>query len=1235
MKSFLAVIFLLVVSLETKAGTTWSHSPFEQKVFIENKGQFPEKLTGVKEKIFFCAVSGGVNIYFTQTGIIYGMDELKGKQESGILKKNEEEYKPEEETEMIHHLVTMRWMRGNPGVEPEAEDKVQFYYTYSYDPNEINEGIKANAYKKIVYKNLCPGIDMEFTFPEEGKSGIKYSFILHPGANPADIKMQWNGESISQDASGNIIIKSSFGDFIDHTPKTFYADNYQSIPSSFSVKNNWVSFNVGQPETCPHPLTDSVIFRSNLKPETIIIDPWISNPTFTTNKAYDVNYDFSGNVYVYGSGTPGTVSTPGNPFQLAKFNNAGVLQWIFNAASIALPGNFYGDFAVNQKTGSGYLAQGLNNTTGAKVIKVNSLGAQTAVSAGLLAMREIWRMDYNYCNGTILAGGGGTSTPSNQAFILDTNLVNITPVQVVSPNPEIDAALLSTDKYSNFAYMLFARQFFSGSPSLDNLLIKCPLPNLVPVSWSVLTQHTFVEVSSVTYYLPIMGQRGNGFNGIAISPNYVYTYDGGEIKKWDKANGNFISSLNVSPTLFTWGGIDADECDNLYVGINKDIKVYDASWNLTATYNLSDVIYDLKLSKTKQYLYACGANFASQIDLPPSQPPIQASATPATCSTCNGTATVNVCNTNAFSYLWMPGGQTTATITGLCGGTYSVTVISGCDVLLSDAITVPSIGTGPGFSLTPSSTGASCGSSNGSASVTINGGTSPYTYNWNPGGQTTALATGLGAGNYSVIVTDNNGCTNAQSVTVASAGNITAAAGPNSTICTGQTVMLTATGGGNYSWSNGNTNATINVSPTASANYTVTVSNGACSGTAVVSVTISPPPVASASGTTICSGQNATLTASGGGNYSWSNGTTPIAIGATITVSPTASTTYSVIVSLGICADTASATVTVNPSPTVSVSGNIMLCTGDIATLTASGSNNYSWSNGSSATTINVSPSATTNYTVTTSNGSCSSSTAIMVVVSPPPIASANGITICAGQTAILTASGGGTYSWSNGATTSSITITPTAAATYSVIVSIGSCSDTAGASVTVNPSPTAAAWSNITITQGQSTTLAASGGGTYLWSNGANDSMITVFPLVTTIYCVTVTQTNPIAIGCIDTACVNVYVEPIDCSYDDDQLFVPDAFSPNNDTKNDVLGVYYPNISCIKEFMFIIYDRWGEKVFSATGGPASGGEAMNSLWDGTYKGKLMNTAVFVYYMKIIFITGNETVRKGNISLIQ
>ncbi|OEJ98687.1 hypothetical protein A8C32_05680 [Flavivirga aquatica] len=138
-------------------------------------------------------------------------------------------------------------------------------------------------------------------------------------------------------------------------------------------------------------------------------------------------------------------------------------------------------------------------------------------------------------------------------------------------------------------------------------------------------------------------------------------------------------------------------------------------------------------------------------------------------------------------------------------------------------------------------------------------------------------------------------------------------------------------------------------------------------------------------------------------------------------------------------------------------------------------------------------------------------------------------VTICDGDSTILTASGGTTYLWSTGETTASIMVNPSVTTTYMVTVSNSSSSDNDDVIVTVNTSPVADAGSDVTITEGDSTTLTASGGGAYLWSTGETIASIIVSPTVTTTYTVTVTQG-----GCSDSADVIITVNPLGggCTY-------------------------------------------------------------------------------------------------------
>jgi gliding motility-associated-like protein len=168
------------------------------------------------------------------------------------------------------------------------------------------------------------------------------------------------------------------------------------------------------------------------------------------------------------------------------------------------------------------------------------------------------------------------------------------------------------------------------------------------------------------------------------------------------------------------------------------------------------------------------------------------------------------------------------------------------------------------------------------------------------------------------------------------------------------------------------------------------------------------------------------------------------------------------------------------------------------------------------------------------------------------------------------------------------------------------------------SPGPTANAGIDVTIVSGTSTTLTATGGGTYAWSTGETTSSITVTPSTTTDYCVTVTDGN----GCSDSSCVRVTVDII-CG----ELFVPNAFSPNGDLNNDVFRVKI-DPACVLEMSLSVYDRWGEKIIELTD--------PNQVWDGTFKGKQLDNAVFVYYLNITLTNSSEQIKKsGNVSLIK
>jgi len=269
------------------------------------------------------------------------------------------------------------------------------------------------------------------------------------------------------------------------------------------------------------------------------------------------------------------------------------------------------------------------------------------------------------------------------------------------------------------------------------------------------------------------------------------------------------------------------------------------------------------------------------------------------------------------------------------------------------------------------------------------------------------------------------------------------------------------------------------------------------------------------------------------------------------------------------------------------------------------------------------------NYTLNVVDISgCPGSTTVTIGEDPFTVAATSNSPVCEGQTISFTASGGSVYNWSGPGGFSSNAQNPSItnaelsdAGTYYVTISSPPCIDSVSFEVIVNPSPTADAGIDQTITYGQSIQLDGSGGGTYAWYptatlNNPNIQNPMATPVATTTYILTVTN----AFNCSASDSVTITVEHIT-----GEIFVPNIFSPNSSNHdNSMVYVYGPNI---KEMKFFIYNRWGEKVFESN--------KQSQGWDGTFKGKPVNPGVFTYYLEVIFLDDSEETFSGNITLVR
>jgi hypothetical protein len=298
---------------------------------------------------------------------------------------------------------------------------------------------------------------------------------------------------------------------------------------------------------------------------------------------------------------------------------------------------------------------------------------------------------------------------------------------------------------------------------------------------------------------------------------------------------------------------------------------------------------------------------------------------------CNGsnTGTATVVPAGApgpFTYVWAPTGGNAATASGLTAGNYDVTITSanGCSIVKNFTISEPAV-----LTVTPSQTNTSCNSgTNGSATVSVTGGTGAYTYVWAPTGGSAATASGLGAGTYTVTVKDANLCETTQSFTITEPAALIATSSQTNVSCNGGTngsATVSTTGGtGAYSyvWSpTGGSAATA--SGLNAGTYTVTITDAnLCQTTAIV--TITEPNVLSATTSQInvsCNGQSdatATVNATGGTGvytYAWS----PTG-GSAATASGLSAGTYTVLVTdENSCSVTKTVNISVTPDITAPV----------------------------------------------------------------------------------------------------------------------------------------------------------------------------------------------------------------------------------------------------------------------------------------------------------------------------
>lgn len=477
----------------------WRVNPSDEKIFIENRGQFDTALKN-NSKVLFGADLGNIKAYFTANGLTYRYDDYP-KQKLDGNKKGEE--KEEEEREARKnpktHYLSFTWEGANPNVTVEAVEKRSDYYIY---PTGLSSSFQANLFKKIIYRDLFPGIDIEYIFPEGKEAcmqdipGIKYSVIVHPGADASKVKLKYTGAKKIKNEGGNVIIQSEIGEFIDHTPYSFYeGEEGISIRTKYKLNDTEESF----------------LFEDGYdKNRTLIIDPWMTTPILPgadlKRGPWDIDYDYNGNVYA--------ASQNG----LVKLNSIGAIVWTYQVAPVFID---YGEITVDRTTGNVFIAgDGINPIGSGVVQKISTNGsliASNSINAKFGVGREFWRAAFNHCTNQVIIGAGGLQD-IYQAGTIDNNLAQFNLVNVMNLPANTaggyDMVGVAIDPSGTSCYM-------ANSSYNTNTLIKLPCPAITPTIYNQPNGYIFGELYHNFYGNITL----NGMNVIAAGNNGVYMWD--------------------------------------------------------------------------------------------------------------------------------------------------------------------------------------------------------------------------------------------------------------------------------------------------------------------------------------------------------------------------------------------------------------------------------------------------------------------------------------------------------------------------------------------------------------------------------------------------------------------------------------------------------------------------------------------------------------------------------------
>jgi len=867
--------------------------------FIENKGQMADMQGKAVNSVLFKADGGGVDMYITTNGLSYVFTKMEKHKKTDVTALR---YKAHGDNDSISEQYCRADMelagadirKENIIKEGESGDRAD-YYLGGICPNGIKD---VHSYEKITIQNIYPGIDWVLY---TGEKGLKYNFIIHPGADPSLIRLKYKWTDKPElEKDGSLRISTPMGNIAEGVPISYIGDKQNEIKTSYAIENNEIRFAIGK-------------YNTN---ETLIIDPTLVWTTYYGgNGTCEILAIHDDGTSVWVTGEPTTTNLPtvnpggGAYFQgiaagwgnvlIMQFTTAGVLKWATyyggtggdegwgiysDGTNVWVTGESGSPNFPTLNPGGGAYYQAVNGSNGggnafilqfttSGVLKWATLYGGTGDDAGYSIQSDgtnVWVTGWVSSTGfpTLNPGGGAYYQAANggseNVFILQFNTLGVLKWATYYGGNGVNGDF-GTSIYSDGTNV-----WVTGTTASANFPILNP--------------------GGGAYYQPIIGSTTDGtafilqFTTTGIRKWATY-YGGTGGGGWgDAGNSIFSDGTKVWVTGYTASANFPTQ--NLAGAYNQSviggrINAFILQFNTSgvcnwATYyggNTIDKGYTIQNDGTS--VWVCGSTQSS--NFPTYNPGGCANFYQNTIGTISGGGTGEDVFLLQFNTSGVPKWATYYGVDGEDDGSYASSDGTNLFVTgdnMNQGYPVLNPGGGAYYSATTGSLEApffgefcipcsepptaitssiptGCNGATGSATVNASGNITPYTYLWKPGNQTTATITGLSAGNYTLTITGANGCgTDTAYATVSQPPGIYPSLSVrtnNPSICAGSSVILFATGSNitnGYTWQPGALSGdSVAVTPTVTSTYTVTGSNACGTADTTITINVTPLPV--------------------------------------------------------------------------------------------------------------------------------------------------------------------------------------------------------------------------------------------------------------------------------------------------------------------------------------------------------------------------------------------------------